>query len=184
MHRKVYEARTCERRLSYIPIINSHWAVNNEDVTKSCQILFNRVTDVKSWLLSDRFAIGSTTSTTAVIISMLLHTSILLRNNNNIALISLDFTKAFDMVIQLTLTANHSPIDLLYNVYNWQVEFLGNYPNRFWWSVIIRRQYQIPSANNVNVSVLQGILKISLINTPMLCICSWVVLLCGTSSQS
>lgn len=84
----------------------------------------------KAGLLIDQYAFRPIRSTTSALISIPHQVS---RPNNYVTLVSLDFTKAFDMVRRSTPAAKLSCLELPDNIYSWLVEFLNDrhHPTRY-----------------------------------------------------
>jgi hypothetical protein len=72
-----------------------------------------------------QFAFRPTGSTTAAIITILDHVTRLLATNPFVAVIALDFSKAFDTVRHATLAEKLAQMDLPDDVYNWLCNFLS-----------------------------------------------------------
>lgn len=74
--------------------------------------------------LADQYAFRPTGSTTAALIAIQHHIAYLLRTNEYVSLVSIDFSKAFDMVWHSTLASKLSTLNLPDNIYNWMIDFL------------------------------------------------------------
>src|SRR5688572_11282663 len=73
--------------------------------------------------LSDQFAFRLTGSTTAAIFALLQQISSMLSTNDFVAVISMDFSKAFDMVHHSTLMSKLGFLDLPDESYNWLTNY-------------------------------------------------------------
>ena len=76
--------------------------------------------------LSDQFAFRPTGSTTAAIINLLHIVTNMLLSNPYVTVISLDFSKAFDMVRHSALLDKLNQLDIPDTVYNWTVDVLSD----------------------------------------------------------
>jgi len=75
---------------------------------------------------SDQFAFRPTGSTTAAIINLLHIIANMLLSNPYVIVISLDFSKAFDMVRHSALLDKLNHLDIPDTVYNWMVDVLSD----------------------------------------------------------
>jgi len=101
-------------------------------------------------LLRDQYAFRPTGSTTAALVSIFQHTTSLLASEPYVALISLDFSKAFDTVRHSTLASKLSGLDIPDETYNWLVNFLRDrrHATRF--------AGRMSGTASINASVVQG----------------------------
>jgi len=76
--------------------------------------------------LSDQFAFRPSGSTTAALISIL-HSVTSLLHSNFVAVIALDFSKAFETVCHRTLLDKMALLDLPDDVYNWKVDYFSRH---------------------------------------------------------
>jgi len=76
---------------------------------------------------SNQFAFRPTGSPCAAIIYLLNTITNMLLSNASVTAISLDFSKAFDMVRLSTLLEKMAQLDLSVNVYNWLVDFFSGH---------------------------------------------------------
>jgi len=76
---------------------------------------------------SDQFGFGPTGSPEAAIINLLHTITNMLLTNLYVAVISLDFSKAFDTVQHATLVNKLAELDLPVYVHNWMVEFFSEH---------------------------------------------------------
>lgn len=77
-----------------------------------------------SQLFGDQYAFWPIRSTTAALIAIIQQITSILGSSSYVALITLDFSKAFDTVRHRTLAEKPSSLDIEDNVYNWTVNFL------------------------------------------------------------
>jgi Reverse transcriptase (RNA-dependent DNA polymerase) len=103
-----------------------------------------------SYLLDDQYAFRPSGSTTAAIISMLHHVTSFLQTEDHVALVCLDFSKAFDTVRHSVLAQKLSKLDLPDNIYNWLVEFLQGRSHS------TRYGGHLSNEATINSSVVQG----------------------------
>jgi len=78
------------------------------------------------------------------------HTTDLLRSNNYVAIISLDFSRAFDTVRHSTLAEKLSSLEIHDHIYNWLIKFLNGRQH------ITRYMGRTSGAARINASVVQG----------------------------
>ena len=100
--------------------------------------------------LGDQFAFRPTGSTTAALIAILQQTTDLLRSNKYVAIISLDFSRAFDTVRHSTLAEKLSALDIHDQVYNWLIQFLKGRQH------VTRFMGQTSAPARINASAVQG----------------------------
>src|SRR6218665_367643 len=74
-------------------------------------------------LIQDQFAFGPTGSTSAALIDLLQKTTDLLRVNEFVAIISVDFTKAFDRIRHHALSQKYLLLDLPDHIHNWVMNY-------------------------------------------------------------
>src|SRR6218665_16445 len=101
-------------------------------------------------LLSDHNAFRPTGSTTAALVSVLQQTPSLLTSELYVALISLDFTKAFDTVRHSELARKLALLDIPDEIYNLVVSFLKDC------SHVTRFAGRLSAVAHINASVVQG----------------------------
>src|SRR6218665_1737407 len=101
-------------------------------------------------LLSDQYAFRNTGSTTAALVSDLQRPTSLLTSEPYVALISLDFTKAFDTVRHSKWARKLALLDIPDEIYNLIVSFLMDR------SHITRSGGRLSSIADINASVVQG----------------------------
>src|SRR6218665_1416581 len=101
-------------------------------------------------LLSDQYAFRLTGSTTAALVSVLQQTTSLLTSEPYVALISLDFTKAFDTVRHSELVRKLALLDIPDEIYNLVVSFLKDR------SHVTRFAGRLSAVAHINASVVQG----------------------------
>jgi len=101
-------------------------------------------------LLSDQYAFRPTGSTTAALVSVLQQTTSLLTSEPYVALISLDFTKAFDTVRHSELVRKLALLDIPDEIYNLVVSFLKDR------SHVTRFAGRLSAVAHINASVVQG----------------------------
>jgi len=79
---------------------------------------------IPSDVIQDQFAFRPTGSTTCTLVYLLHHVCEMLETNNYVRRLSVDFSKAFDIVSHELLLRKIAHMDLQDNVYNWIVSFL------------------------------------------------------------
>src|SRR5688572_27824019 len=100
--------------------------------------------------LSDQFAFRPTASTTAAIIVLLQQVSSMLLTNDFVAVISMDFSKAFDTVRHSTLMSKLGSLDLPDEIYNWLVNYFQERDH------ITKHLGLLSALAEINASVVQG----------------------------
>ena len=99
---------------------------------------------------SDQFAFRPTGSTTATLITILQSVTNLLVDNPYVAVIAVDFSKAFDMVRHATLLDKMAQLSIPDNVYNWLVDFFQDR------SHCVRYNEEMSALLSINASITQG----------------------------
>jgi len=79
---------------------------------------------IPSDAIQDQFAFRPTGSTTCTLVHLLYHVSQMLETNIYVRCLSVDFSKAFDIVNHKLLLRKIDHTDMHDNVYNWIVSFL------------------------------------------------------------
>jgi len=100
--------------------------------------------------LGDQYAFRPTGSTTAAIIGLIHHTTTMLATEPFVHIISLDFSKAFDVARHETLFDKLSDLPLPDSVYSWLLSFFTNRSHRTKFSGVTSSQ------DCINSSVVQG----------------------------
>ena len=73
--------------------------------------------------IDDQYAFIPTGATTSALIDLLQQITNLLKNNEYVALISMDFSRAFDIVRHSTLMQKMLPMDIPDHIFNWLVNY-------------------------------------------------------------
>ena len=100
--------------------------------------------------LSDQFAFRPTGSPAAALISLISTITTMLLSNPFVAVISLDFSKAFDTVRHFTLLEKLAKLDLPVNVFNWLVDFFDGH------SHCTKYRGQASMLKVISASIIQG----------------------------
>jgi len=100
--------------------------------------------------LSDQFGFRPSGSTTAALISIPHSVTSLLHSNDFVAVIALDFSKAFDAIRHRTLLDKMALLDLPDEVYNWMVDYFSGHTH-------CTKYGEVTSAMRaITVSIVQG----------------------------